>query len=63
MNSEVEEKIKMPKSKRDKKVALTKTQKKVGLETKQVSFKHLAYLAVFDYISKNGTEKRYFHLP
>merc|ERR1712168_1399595 len=34
-HSEVKEKIKMPKSKRDKKVALTKTQKKHGLETKQ----------------------------
>merc|ERR1712168_677891 len=34
-HSEVKEKIKMPKSKRDKKVALTKTQKKVGLETKK----------------------------
>ena len=29
----------MPKSRRDKKVALTQTKKKVGLETKQVRFK------------------------
>ena len=27
----------MPKSKRDRKIALSKTQKKIGLETKQVS--------------------------
>ena len=30
-------KVKMPKSKRDRKIALSKTTKKVGLETKQVS--------------------------
>ena len=29
-------KDKMPKSKRDRKIALSKTQKKIGLETKQV---------------------------
>lgn len=32
--------FKMPKSKRDKRVALSKTQKKVGLETKQVCKTH-----------------------
>ena len=33
----------MPKSKRDRKIALSKTQKKIGLETKQVSRKYLSY--------------------
>ena len=34
----------MPKSKRDRKIALSKTQKKIGLETKQVS-RNICFLA------------------
>ena len=37
----------MPKSKRDRKIALSKTTKKVGLETKQVWYNNIFRSSIF----------------
>ena len=52
----------MPKSKRDRKIALSKTQKKIGLETKQVSRKYLSScmpgVKVFEILNDTKGENR-----